>query len=1656
MKINNFFWKITIVIISILSSNAYCGDPDLNCSVTNFSTGFLWEQVLVPSSIGSMVLMSVCNLEATSLEILQKTITIESKLENINTGLSQSILDITETILDTSETINENLNVLQSQADAIVMSEMTLVDKTTTLNNSTISAETKIEKLASTTDQILEETCDSLSLIEDINATILINNSLIDQLLTCSTHSIRSSQTITEPGNYCVAQSFVGTVTIAISNVFLDLNGHRISNPGGTTIAINSGLNLITITNGALGAAATGISIGNGVTNLDIVNVDILDCTSSGINGVGTTANPISRLRLTDCLVRNASSGIGIQFNNLTNSQINSCEIALSTTGAQLTNCSDMQIDSSTANHNLVAGFSLITSSTNTFSNCEALGNGFASTDGSYGFISNNGLGNIFQNCIADGTTTTTTNFNSIVAGFALTGSEMCSKIVGCEGCNTTGPSATSIVNTATITASGIPYGIVLQGTLTQLTQLTSVNEGGQVASVNWSPDGKYLATAGDVVGSPASTTRIYQFNPSQGTLNLIARANHGSTLLSVNWSPDGKYVATGGLLGSGATTRVYQFDQTTNSLTLITSIDNGTVTSVNWSPNGKYLATGHTFSPSGTIRVYQFDPLTKTLNLVANVNHGATVSSVNWSPDGNYLAIGGSVSSGATTRVYQFNATAGSLSLIVSVNDVSTINSVNWSPDGNYLATGGNAAGAPTATTRSYLFNKGTGSLTLIANANDGSTVSSLNWSPDNKYLATSNSTSTNVYQFKPVTGNLSIITSASHGSTLFSVNWSPDGTHLSVGGTVSSGASTRVYNAIQFPTNNIIQNNVTYCNLVATATQITGVGISGSNIANLIIENTSYNNAFNYQFVTLPGIYNPLFNYLPSPLQNISQAGGQPVSYPQNIVGYTNIIEAQVRAVETKLDSIIEKLCTTESLLALPYQTLYQSALDIIMPFTSIVDLLEPCQQTTIFLPTTISTSGSYCLGQNINGEIIINADAVHLDLSGHTISGGTNGVTVNSNIKLATIQNGTINSVTNNGINILSGANAVQINNINIEFATQAGISVNSANSIFINKCDMSFCGTGLQVNSSNKVIVNNCSAIANNLVGFNLVSSSTNVLLDNKAIGNGTASTADSYGFASQNGSGNIFERCIASSTVTTATSNSFVAAGIALLGTEMCSKIVDCKSCDNFTQLNSSANAQVYGIYLQPSLLSQMLTVTAISAVATVNAVEWSPDNRFVAIATDSIVNVYGFSAINNTLTFLTTATHGATVNTVDWSPTGQFLAIGGDVVGTATTNIRVYQFVIVTQQLKEVSSTSYGNASVNSVSWSPNGQFLVVSGGLLTTPVNNTNLKLYEFDLFSKSLIFRDSKTWAGLASPGAALSVDWSPNGNFVVKSDQGNAGAGIVYSFNPNTKTLSTVSSSAGGSPIAVSWSPLGNYIAIGQATFGGSLQILGVDPNTGVFSGSSNPIVLVQVSSISWSPDGRYVAIVNSTSNNILVYRLDISTNTSGTGQRSLTQVFNQSTSGNLSSVHWSPDGQWLLVGGSTGSDGNAVRIFQVQSFPTRNIVKGNTVSCNIGSSRVNFSASVQNTPLGFGIGGSSVANLIINNLAYNNTINFTNVTNLYTELLYGDAAPSPLQNISLIGNQPLQKQENINLLVDNIQTIATAMQTKVDFLYRAAFP
>jgi len=394
---------------------------------------------------------------------------------------------------------------------------------------------------------------------------------------------------------------------------------------------------------------------------------------------------------------------------------------------------------------------------------------------------------------------------------------------------------------------NNVTLSTVAQTLLTNLTGVVSKEEDQSVSTVKWSPDGKYLAvgtlynpTPGDPVIGKTHELQMYRFDTAiTPTLVGIASKKIRQRVYSIDWRPDGKYLALGTHnttipgdpeIPAGNEVQVYRFDATvTPTLIGVASKEQGVSASipVAWSPNGNYLAIGTWIDPipgdpeivtGHELQVYSFDPIsTSTLIGIASKDMGltSTVLSIEWHPNGQYIAVGTSVepvpgepgkniAKHSELQIYRFDATVTPTLIGITGRDqgddsFDDVRYVSWSPDGKYLAV--TVSGNPDTThegvsvgdeLRVYRFD---GSTLIGVDSLDLGLFQRLTWSPDGSYVAGTRNL-TNIGSGKELFicrfdgTSLYEITEASKelGATAVGISWRADGKYIAIGTVVES----------------------------------------------------------------------------------------------------------------------------------------------------------------------------------------------------------------------------------------------------------------------------------------------------------------------------------------------------------------------------------------------------------------------------------------------------------------------------------------------------------------------------------------------------------------------------------------------------------------------------------------------------------------------------------------------------------------------------------------------------------------------------------------------------------------------------------------------------------------------------------------------------
>jgi len=639
--------------------------------------------------------------------------------------------------------------------------------------------------------------------------------------------------TISTSGVYCLAENITGKILINTDNVILDLNGKTVTNTSDNCVEVNGTSNALIKNGSVIAANHNGIAVLSGSNQ-----VTIKDVTSYG-------------------------SAVGIDATSSTNVYVDGCDLIASNTGMIFDTVSRAQVNNTITSDSVYVGFLLDASSKSLFTNCHALNTGQGLSDltaNIYGFLSTDGSSNIFRECVAQNTLAlTVTGELNVAAGFAFSGTESNSKISKC----------TSNVMQTDSNGFALPYGILLQYSFDTLTKAIGRDLVTATEAIAWSPDGIYLAA-----GNSNTNAQIYVllFNRATETLILTDTKSQGTNCNAVSWSPDGAYLATGGASEppSNKNIQIFSFDQVTGKLTQTDVKSQETETfSIAWSPDGAYLATiGE--GTEDAIKIFEFNRSTGTLAQTDGLNAGTSYYSAAWSPDGTYLATGGSGTD--EIEIFSFDRLTGTVTKTDGQNQGTACNAVAWTPDGAYLATGGSGSDPEI---QIFSFNRSTGTLTPTDGQSQGTECDAVAWSPDGAFLATGGTTQgvndeIQIFSFDRSTEILTTFTGASQSVQCFDLAWAPDGAYLATVGFAESGDELQIFKAFLFPSRNEITNNEVE-SASRSSSLAAGVGISGSNIENLIIGNSSYNNGgFNYQFVT--NVFDERFTTIPTAVQNIS----------------------------------------------------------------------------------------------------------------------------------------------------------------------------------------------------------------------------------------------------------------------------------------------------------------------------------------------------------------------------------------------------------------------------------------------------------------------------------------------------------------------------------------------------------------------------------------------------------------------------------------------------------------------------------------------------------------------------------------------------------------------------------------------------------------
>ncbi|MFC1842673.1 hypothetical protein ACFLYU_03390 [Candidatus Dependentiae bacterium] len=787
----------------IVRNVAYQNDTNFSSGITNVHTGDLESYDTLDNISAPYSVYVCCNTVNSKVDaaVIPELTSIESKLDEAvipELGSIESKLDVV--VIPQLETIESKLDEtvvpLESKFDEAVVDKVVTIESKLDVGvvDQVLSIESKIDYVII---PVISE-IENLVLYQDEN--VIITN---------------GTNTIVTDGLYSLTANVNGCVTIDADDVVIDLAGFTLTcTSADAVIEILPGHNNIEIINGKIKGKSDltndGILTGSACELVLIDDVKIFEC-DNGLNFNGTESNPVKDCRIRWSVFKSCNKGVLLNY----------------TIKAKFLDCQALNC--------VQSGFDLTDCQFNVFDNCKALQTtNDEETGRAIGFSSNDGTGNLFRECVAEGTTRPDADFGEGAIGFLLTGSEAESKIIEC------------IANSSVVEAgSGIAFGILLEPTLSGTDLAAELTDSYtttiEVNYVNWSPCGDYVAIGGD-----NKAAQVLRFDGS--SLSLIDNYIHGAQVNSVAWSPCGQYLAIGGQNGyNNYDARVLGFDGST--LSLIDSYDHGAnIFSVAWSPSGQYLVIAGVETGGVGARVFRFDGSSLAFVVDVAAGAGSTFVSADWSPCGRYFAAGGvDGGGGSAVAVLEFDGKNTS-ALVQYSHGSGVVYSVDWSSCGKYVAMGG-TGGTSGYEVRVLEFDASSPSLTPVANYDHGGTlVRSVSWSSCGAYLAMGGSNPTDTYDLRILEfdgSSLTAVAGYDHGTTVSAVDWARSGKYLVMGGNPGTGNyGLRVFEVMYAPDNCLLDSNEV-CNASGGGQQ--GIGICGSGDT-LYIKNVGFANDVNF----------------------------------------------------------------------------------------------------------------------------------------------------------------------------------------------------------------------------------------------------------------------------------------------------------------------------------------------------------------------------------------------------------------------------------------------------------------------------------------------------------------------------------------------------------------------------------------------------------------------------------------------------------------------------------------------------------------------------------------------------------------------------------------------------------------------------------------
>lgn len=337
--------------------------------------------------------------------------------------------------------------------------------------------------------------------------------------------------------------------------------------------------------------------------------------------------------------------------------------------------------------------------------------------------------------------------------------------------------------------------------------------------------------------------------------------------------------------------------------------------------------------------------------------------------------------------------------------------------------------------------------------------------------------------------------------------------------------------------------------------------------------------------------------------------------------------------------------------------------------------------------------------------------------------------------------------------------------------------------------------------------------------------------------------------------------------------------------------------------------------------LQASVLTEVGTGVLVSA--TIDAIDWSPQDRFLAAAASDATRgqVFVLRWTNETLRVTNNAYAALNQNALSlkWHSDSYQLAVGMEADPSAP-EVRCFSVSSTNGSWISTNSSYEYSANVSAVAWRPATSNLLIAGG------NSTQeLLLVNYTNSGFGVVARYNYTPSGSLEGISTNAVRWNTAGDRVaVGFTAGNQDVS-VFAYNGSAFSAAGTYNELYATIRSVAWHPEDSILVSGgdHATYSNDLKVFTYASSTLTAIPASWPSASGDVRAVDWAPANDLLAVGKFESGTNLELYAYASSN------QNFRRISSAAVPQPLRTLRWSRDGRYI----ATGGDEQRIRVFKV---------------------------------------------------------------------------------------------------------------------------